>query len=162
MIDSTHKTNRYDYRLFTLYIRNKYGCWVIGAHFFVSNEDSNTVEEALKIVKQFACHWKPRYFIADQSNVEANSVKIAFPGLQSGEQECDIIFCTVHVMRTWMNKIYELKMQQKMIQAIYKKTRIGCESLVEQAINECMVPTIKQYIQRYYTKKYLPMGLWAR
>ncbi|PKC51842.1 hypothetical protein RhiirA1_482862, partial [Rhizophagus irregularis] len=26
LIDSTHKTNRYDYRLFTLYIRNSYGC----------------------------------------------------------------------------------------------------------------------------------------
>ena len=45
LIDSTHKTNRYDCRLFTLYIRNSYGCWDVGAHFFffVSNEDSETV-----------------------------------------------------------------------------------------------------------------------
>ena len=26
LIDSTHKTNRYDWRLFTLYIRDTYGC----------------------------------------------------------------------------------------------------------------------------------------
>ena len=26
-IDSTHKTNRYDWRLFTLYIRDSYGYW---------------------------------------------------------------------------------------------------------------------------------------
>ena len=34
LIDSTHKTNRYDWRLFTLYIRDGFGCWDVGAHFF--------------------------------------------------------------------------------------------------------------------------------
>lgn len=43
LIDSTHKTNRYDWRLFTLYIHATYGCWNVGAHFFVSSEDSDTV-----------------------------------------------------------------------------------------------------------------------
>ncbi|CAB4488030.1 unnamed protein product [Rhizophagus irregularis] len=47
LIDSTHKTNRYDWRLFTLYVHDTYGCWNIGAHFFVSSEDSDTVAEAL-------------------------------------------------------------------------------------------------------------------
>ncbi|RHZ77859.1 hypothetical protein Glove_170g31 [Diversispora epigaea] len=65
LIDSTHKTNRYDYRLFTLYIRNGYSCWDVGAHFFVSNENSDTIAEALKIIRQFAPHWKPRYFLQD-------------------------------------------------------------------------------------------------
>ncbi|RHZ75272.1 hypothetical protein Glove_216g134 [Diversispora epigaea] len=50
LIDSTHKTNRYDYRLFILYIRNSYGCWDVGAHFFVSNEDSDTIAKALIII----------------------------------------------------------------------------------------------------------------
>lgn len=66
LIDSTHKTNRYDYRLFTLYICNEYGCWDVDAHFFVSNEDSNTIAEALMIIQQFALHWRPRYFFQDQ------------------------------------------------------------------------------------------------
>ncbi|RHZ57425.1 hypothetical protein Glove_388g20 [Diversispora epigaea] len=162
LIDSTHKTNRYDYRLFTLYIRNEFGCWDVGAHFFVSNEDSDTVAEALKTIRRFAVHWKPRYFLQDQSNVEANGIKMAFPGLKNGEQECDTIFCTVYLVRTWMSKIYEVKTRQKMIQAMHKWTRIGCEALIQQAIEECPVPTIKQYIKRYYVKNNHQWALWAR
>uniref|UniRef100_U9U9Y6 ZSWIM1/3 RNaseH-like domain-containing protein n=1 Tax=Rhizophagus irregularis (strain DAOM 181602 / DAOM 197198 / MUCL 43194) TaxID=747089 RepID=U9U9Y6_RHIID len=51
LIDSTHKTNRYDWRLFILYVRITYGCWNVGAHFFVSNEDADTVAEALTIIR---------------------------------------------------------------------------------------------------------------
>ncbi len=51
LIDSTHKTNKYDWRLFTLYVRDTYGCWDIGAHFFVSKEDSDTISKALKIIR---------------------------------------------------------------------------------------------------------------
>ncbi|RHZ47925.1 hypothetical protein Glove_564g10 [Diversispora epigaea] len=108
-IDSIHKTNRYNYRLFTLYIRNGYSCWDVGVHFFVSNEDSDTIAEALKIIQKFALHWKPRYFLQDQSNVEANSIKLAFPGFRNDEQECDTIFCTVHLLQTWISKIYDLE-----------------------------------------------------
>jgi hypothetical protein len=30
LIDSTHKTNKHDWRLFTLYIRDSCGCWDVG------------------------------------------------------------------------------------------------------------------------------------
>ena len=162
LIDSTHKTNKYDCRLFTLYIRNNYGCWDVGAHFFVSNKNSHTVAEGLKIIKRFAYHWNPRYFLSDQSNIESNGIKMAFLGLENGEQECDIIFCTVHIMRTWISRIYHKKTRQKMIQAMYKRTRIGCENLVQQAINECPIPTIKQYISRNYTRNIHQWALCAR
>jgi len=115
----------------------------------------------LKIIKQFACHWNPRYFLSDQSNIESNGIKMAFLGLENGEQECDIIFCTVHIMRTWISRIYHKKTRQKMIQAMYKRTRIGCENLVQQAINECPIPTIKQYISRNYTRNIHQWALCA-
>ncbi|CAB4404593.1 unnamed protein product [Rhizophagus irregularis] len=57
LIDSTHKTNRYDWHLFTLYIRDTYGCWDVGVHFFVSNESCETVSQALKIIRDNYCHW---------------------------------------------------------------------------------------------------------
>ncbi|RHZ84001.1 hypothetical protein Glove_86g96 [Diversispora epigaea] len=129
---------QYDWRLFTLYIRDNHSCWDVGAHFFVSKEDSDTVAEALKIIRRFVCSWKPRYFLSDQSNVEANGIAIAFPGLLKGEQNCEIIFCTVHVMQTWMTKIYETK-----------------------AIDECQAPTVKQYILRNYIKNTNQWALWA-
>jgi len=55
LIDSTYKTNRYDWRLFTLYVRDTYGCWNVGAHFFVSSEDADTVAEALTIIRNKYC-----------------------------------------------------------------------------------------------------------
>ncbi|PKK62111.1 hypothetical protein RhiirC2_717942 [Rhizophagus irregularis] len=76
LIDSTHKTNRYDFRLFTLHIRNTYGCWNVEAHFFI--------------------------------------------------------------------------------------TKVGCESIIQQAIDEYPVPTIKQYIKRNFMKNTHQWALWAQ
>ena len=45
---------------------------------------------------------------------------------------------------------------------MYKRTRIGCENLVQQAINECPIPTIKQYISRNYTRNIHQWALCAR
>jgi len=98
LMDSTHKTNKHDWQLFTLYIRDCYGCWNVGAHFFVSNEKCDTIATALKIIRKLEHQWIPHYFLIDQSSAEANSIAQAFPGLKRGEQECDIIYCTVHVM----------------------------------------------------------------
>ena len=39
-----------------------------------------------------------------------------------------------------------------MIEAMYKKTEISCENLIQQAINKCSNPIIKQYILRNYVK----------
>jgi hypothetical protein len=43
LIDSTYKTNRYDWCLFTLYICDIYGCWDVSAHFFMNSESCETV-----------------------------------------------------------------------------------------------------------------------
>ena len=161
LIDSTHKTNRYDWRLSTLYIRDTYGCWDVGAHFFVSNEDGDTVAEALMIIRN-KCHWSPRYVLVDHSSIEAKSIKKTFPGIMAGEQECQILLCVVHVMRTWMQRIYEKATRDLMIAAMHKRTKIGCKSLVQNAINQCSVPTIKNYIKRNCVKNMQQWGLWAR
>ena len=162
LIDSTHKTNRYDWRLFTLYIRDHYGCWDVGAHFFVSTEDSDTIAEALKIIRNICKNWTPAYILMDQSNIEANSIKKVFSGLKANEQECNIIFCTVHIMRTWMSKIYEKKTKEAMIGAMYKRTKIGCEQLIQNALQLCPVPAICNYIKRNYMKNSHQWALWAR
>lgn len=162
LMDSTHKTNKHDWRLFTLYIRDGYGCWDVGAHFFVSNEDSETIAEGLRIIRNKCPRWSPRYFLLDQSSAEANSIKQVFPGLRGGEQECEIILCTVHIMRTWISKIYEKKTRETMVLAMHKTTRIGCDQLLQEAINTCPVSAIKNYIKRNYTDNVRQWALWAR
>ncbi|CAB4381504.1 unnamed protein product [Rhizophagus irregularis] len=64
------------------------GCWNVGAHYFVSNEDANTVAEALTIICNKYCHWSFRYILADHSNIEAKSIKKTFSGIDAGEQKC--------------------------------------------------------------------------
>ncbi|RHZ68380.1 hypothetical protein Glove_295g19 [Diversispora epigaea] len=49
-----------------------------------------------------------------------------------------------------------------MTQAIYKWTRIGCEALIREAIDQCPVQSIKQYIKRYYFKNNHQWVLWTR
>ena len=142
-------------------IRNRYSCLDVSRHFFVSNEDSDTVAEALVIMRRFCSSWKPRYFLSDQSSVEARSIITALPGLQKGEQECEVVLCTVHVMRTWINKIYKSETRSKMIQAMHKRTKIGCEMLVQKSINESALSAIKRYISRYYLKNTHQWALWA-
>ncbi|RHZ85314.1 hypothetical protein Glove_67g30 [Diversispora epigaea] len=139
---STHKTNKHDWRLFTLYIRDSYNCWDVGAHFFVSNEDSDTIAEALKIIRNICKNWIPGYVLMDQSNIEANSIKKVFPGLKAGENECRIILCTVHIVRTWIAKIYEKKTREIMIGAMHKRTKIGCEQFIQNAIQQCSVSAV--------------------
>src|SRR2546421_3546823 len=65
-------------------------------------------------------------------------------------------------MRTWMTKIYEKKIQDIMIAAMHKRTKIGCESLVQDAIDKCTVPSIQNYIQRNYMRNTQQWALWAR
>ncbi|RHZ62891.1 hypothetical protein Glove_334g17 [Diversispora epigaea] len=91
--NTNHKLNIQESLLFLE--NQKYLVEHVDAHFFVSNKDSDTIVEALKTIRRFA------------SNIEANSIKMAFPEFKNGEQECDTIFCTVHLVRTWMTKIYE-------------------------------------------------------
>ena len=51
-----------------------------------------------------------------------------------------------------MQKIYEKKTHDVMVMTMHKITRIGCESLIQDAINCCSVPAIQNYIKRNYTK----------
>jgi hypothetical protein len=143
-----------------LYVRDTYGCWNIGAHFFVSSEDSDTVAEALKKIRSY-CRWFSRYILSDQSSVEFKSIKIVFSGVNASEQECEVLLCVVHVMRTWMSKIHEKKTRDVMITVMHKRTKIGCKKLIQNAINNCTVPTIQNYIRRNYMKNTQQWALWV-
>ena len=49
-----------------------------------------------------------------------------------------------------------------MIAAMHKRTKIGCEQLVQGAINKCPIPAIQNYIKKNYTKNTQQWALWAR
>ena len=80
LMDSTHNTTRYDWRVFTLYIRDKFGSWDVDAHFYVSHEDIITIAEALQTVRRFGSKWEPRYILCDNSAAES-AAEIAAVGI---------------------------------------------------------------------------------
>src|SRR5688572_20189725 len=61
-----------------------------------------------------------------------------------------------------MTKIYDKKTRDIMNAAMHKRTKIGCKKLVQDAINNCPVPAVKNYIKRNYMKNTQQWALWAR
>jgi hypothetical protein len=57
------------------------------AHILTACEDSDVVAAGLMTLKKWRGAWKLRYILTDDSASEQSTVKKAFPGLQSGEQE---------------------------------------------------------------------------
>ena len=49
-----------------------------------------------------------------------------------------------------------------MIYAMHKRTMIGCEEVIKQAVANCPVPAIKKYLERNYAKNTHRWALWAR
>ena len=162
LMDSTHNTNKWRWQLFTLYIRDGCGCWVVGAHFFLAGEDGKAIENGLAAIRQLVPTWQPRYMLIDQSSIECNGITEAFPGLAKGEQVCSILWCTVHVMHTWMRKVTHDGAKSKLSLAMHKRTKVGCQEMIQQAIACCDAPHVQSYITRNWTKNLDKWAMYAR
>jgi len=163
IMDSTHKTNKHSWKLYTLLVRDAFGSWVSGGHFFVSGEEQHTVAKGLQVIKRWARSWQPRYFIIDQSAVEENAVNYAFRGIEAGEQNVTIFYCTWHCRRTLQRRLESFgKGYHLMLQAMYKITRTGCEQLVHQAIARLPLEPEKTYIRRYWLGNTEKWAMWSR
>ena len=49
-----------------------------------------------------------------------------------------------------------------MVAAMHKRIKIGCEKLIQEAIDNCAVSSIQNYIKRNYMKNTERWALWAR
>ena len=52
IMDSTHKTNKHSWKLYTLLVWNSFGSWLSGGHFFVNAEEQKIITKGLLILKQ--------------------------------------------------------------------------------------------------------------
>jgi hypothetical protein len=86
LIDSTHKTNQLEWKLFTLMVRDTHACWLPVAHALVSNEFGELIAEFLLAVKRLVT-WNLRYVLSDDSAAEIKAFRLAFQGLAAGETE---------------------------------------------------------------------------
>ncbi|KAI9099458.1 hypothetical protein DFS34DRAFT_693860 [Phlyctochytrium arcticum] len=155
LLDSTHKTNRYDWRLFTCMIRNQQGSWLPAAQFFVSNENGDAVALGLQQVREMVeevcgVKWQPRNIQVDQSNIEKNGILLAFPGMYAGEEEVKVRYCKVHVARTLMRRLATHKpTYAKMLQALDKTTIVCATALLREAITDAP-EKLGNYLESYW------------
>jgi len=163
IMDSTHKTNKHSWKLYTLFIRDAFGSWLSGGHFFVSGEEQYIVAKGLQVIKRWARRWQPRYFLIDQSAIEENAVNYAFRGIEVGEQNVAIFYCTWHCRRTLQRQLESFgRGYDLMLQAMYKTTRTGCEQLIHQAIARLPLEPKKTYIRRYWLGNTEKWAMWSR
>lgn len=163
IMDSTHKTNKHGWKLYTVLVRDSFNSWLPGGHFFVSTDEQNIVAKGLRVLKQWANTWRPRYFLIDQSAIEENAINHVFPGISAGEQNIGIFYCTWHCRRTLQRNLPSYgKSYELMLQAMYKTTHIGCEQLIQEAITSLSLEAKKTYIRRYWIKNTSKWALWSR
>jgi MULE transposase domain len=86
LIDSTHKTNQLEWKLFTLIVRDQYASWLPVAHSLLSHEFGELIAKFLLAIKRW-CNWPLRYVLSDDSGAEQRAFRLAFPGLVCGVSE---------------------------------------------------------------------------
>ena len=163
LMDSTHNTNALKWKLFTVMVRDEYGSFWPCGHMLSSNEDADIVAAFLKVIKRWLKGgWRPRYAVTDDSAAEQKAVRLAFRGLQDGEQEVSHFLCRTHSERT-LNRALGgdkcKKSKEHLYKALYfRKTRPGCED----SINEALVAAPDDETRKYITKQWWDTrAMWA-
>ena len=79
LLDATYKTTRYALPLFFLVVKTNVDYQVV-ATFVTENESTESIVEALQVIKQWNPTYKPRYFMTDYSKEEIAALEDVFPG----------------------------------------------------------------------------------
>eukprot|EP00983_Pelagomonas_calceolata_P077370 1153830-Pelagomonas_calceolata.AAC.1 len=98
-MDSTYKTTMWGFPMFLLSVVDNHGHGFPVAMFIVQREDSSTIAQALKLIKQWSLNWNPKNFMVDKSKAEENAIAEAFgDGVK-------ILLCDFHRLQAWWRYI---------------------------------------------------------
>lgn len=131
LLDSTHKTNFLGWYLYTFMCRDEAGSFIPSCHLLTDGEDSNILAEAILVIKKWLNqglqdwqHWKPRYFLTDDSAAEQLAIKKAFKGVYAwgGEDEIKHFLCQVHSRRTIDKRIKDAEIRAELYSTLYYHT----------------------------------------
>ena len=131
----------------------------------LANEQEKTISLGLLALKELLPTWNPRYAVVDDSAAEQKALRMAFRGLEAGEQELDVFLCVIHSFRTMKRRIPVKIVRQALHSALRSRTRLGCEENIRRAIQRCPegYPSLVDYVRREWnlenSKKW---ALWAR
>ena len=163
-MDSTHNTNALKWKLFTVMARSEHGRWVPCAHMLSPTEDGNIVAAFLRKIKEWCGGrgaWRLRYMITDDSAAEQKAVRLAFRGLEEGEQQVDHFLCRKHSERTLKLKLAGdscKKSFEHLYKALYYRfSEQGCLDEIHEAIAKAP-ESKKEYIRQQWLDT---RRLWA-
>ena len=78
-LDVTYKTTKYSLPLFFVAGKTNVDYMIVGS-FVVQDETTESISEALSILKEWNPNWQPRNFMTDLCDEEINSLEPIFPG----------------------------------------------------------------------------------
>ena len=167
-MDSTHNTNSLKWKLFTLAARSEHGRWIPCAHMVSQYEDGDIVGTFLCTVKKWCGGrgaWLLRYMVTDDSAAEQRAVKLAFRGLEAGEQEVQHLLCRRHCEQTMKRELAAKNCKasfEHLYKALYfRLTQAGCLESIHAAI--AAAPEERRpYIERSWLKTRKLWGYYAR
>jgi hypothetical protein len=84
LIDSTHKSNKLQWCLYTFMVRDTAITFIPCAHLLPDGEDANILTAAMRTIKKWCNHgqressrWVPRWFLTDEPAAEQLAVQMA-------------------------------------------------------------------------------------
>lgn len=93
LLDATYRTTKYNLPFFMLVVRTNVE-YIPVAQFVTEDETSESIQEALQILKNWNPDWCPAYFMVDYSEAEINSIKAEF-------ESTKILLCAFHREQAW-------------------------------------------------------------
>ncbi|XP_056007175.1 uncharacterized protein LOC125649720 isoform X2 [Ostrea edulis] len=93
LLDATYRTTKYNLPFFILVVRTNVE-YIPVADFVTEDETSESIQEALQILKNWNTDWCPAYFMVDYSEAEINSVKAEFASTK-------VLLCAFHREQAW-------------------------------------------------------------
>jgi len=94
LLDATYKTTKYALPLFFLVVKTNVN-YCVAATFIVQCEDSDSIKEALFMIKSWNDKWVPQYFVTDYCEAEYNSIAKVF-------NNCPTYICDFHREQAWL------------------------------------------------------------
>lgn len=127
-MDVTYKTTKYALPLYFIVVKTNVN-YIVVALFIIQNEDSNSITEALKILKVWNSNWTPQHWMTDFCQAEINAIHDVF--------NTPTFICSFHREQCWIRwlKIKENIANQADADALIKFWRQMAHSSTQTEFN---------------------------
>lgn len=93
LLDATYRTTKYNLPFFMVVVKTNTE-YIPVAEFVTEDETSESIQEALQVLKTWNPDWCPNHIMLDYSEAEMNAVKAEFPSSK-------VLLCAFHREQAW-------------------------------------------------------------